>query len=149
MTFSFARRDGAADGRSSVLYRIIRKSGGNFVEKYNDKITERKIELYKKLGINKPVAKALICLSQDREVTSSIIERETSLKQPEVSNAVKYLVAHNWISVTEVKGKKAGRPVKYYKLIRTRDDIFKCIEEKEMERTREMLRTIDELKSLS
>ena len=148
-----------SDMRSTVIFRneyikthryISRQpeAGGIFIES-NAKITARKIELYKKLRINKPVAKALICLSEDKEITSSIIEREAGLKQPEVSTAVKYLLANNWISVTEVKGKKAGRPVKYYKLIKSRDEIFDAIEGKVMENTNEMLKTLEELRKLS
>ena len=51
--------------------------------------------------------------------------------------------------MTEVKGKKAGRPVKYYKLIKSRDEIFDAIEGKVMENTNEMLKTLEELRKLS
>jgi predicted transcriptional regulator len=59
------------------------------------------IELFRKLNVSRPIALTLACLVKGKVITSQKIEMLTSLRQPEVSIAMRYLHKNNWIEVSE------------------------------------------------
>jgi predicted transcriptional regulator len=55
----------------------------------------------------------------------------TSLRQPEVSIAIRYLLKNNWIEVSEEnKSKGKGRPIKLYSLMVPINQIIDVIQKK-------------------
>lgn len=74
-------------------------------------------EALMKIGFKRPVAKVLASLSKGNEKTSQEMEKETELRQPEVSNALKELNKRGFISWRQSKNNSGkGRPNKYFKL---------------------------------
>lgn len=119
------------------------------MEKKNSrKLMDKKVQMFKRLNVNKSVSMTLICLSENGEATSKMIEGMTGLKQPEVSNAVKELTRLKWIASTKVRTPTAGRPVKYYRLAKPITEIIDMLEKKERERINATYATIEHLKEL-
>lgn len=93
--------------------------------------TEREeeiVDILARLGIKKNIAKVVVYLSGVTEATSRMIERVTDLRQPEVSNTMRYLKENNWIEVREKKSESKGRPVKIYRLSKPINEITDKIE---------------------
>jgi len=87
-----------------------------------------------KIGTRKNIARVLVFLEKTPEATSRTIERGTDLRQPEISMAMKYLMAHGWIRSRESSGERKGRPRKIYDLAKPIQEIMDCIEnEKKIE----------------
>lgn len=108
------------------------------------------VELLRKLDINRPVALTLACLSCGDEITSREIERNSSLRQPEVSIAMRYLKENDWVDIREVKKTEGkGRPVKLYRLITPLDEIVQTIEQKILLESSYVLNNIEKLKRLA
>ncbi len=108
------------------------------------------VELLRKLDINRPVALTLACLSGGDEITSREIEKCSSLRQPEVSIAMRYLRDNNWVEIREEKKTEGkGRPVKLYRLVTPLDEIVRTIEQKVMMESRSVLNNIERLKRLA
>ena len=59
---------------------------------------EELVQLLVDIGIRKVTAKVLVFMKDTHEATSREIERETDLRQPEVSIAMNYLTEKGWIS---------------------------------------------------
>ena len=118
-------------------------------EQYISKDSEM-VELLRKLNISRPVAKTLACLADGRELTSHSIEMSSGLRQPEVSIAMRYLKNNNWVEIREEKRDNGkGRPVKFYKLIVSMEQIIEKIEESVLEERKMILKNIEELKKIS
>jgi predicted transcriptional regulator len=108
------------------------------------------VELLRKLDINRPVALTLACLSSGDEITSREIEKNSSLRQPEVSIAMRYLKDNNWVDIREEKKTEGkGRPVKLYRLITPLEDIVQSIEHRVLLESRSVLNNIEKLKRLA
>ncbi|TQD26172.1 transcriptional regulator [Methanolobus vulcani] len=108
------------------------------------------VELLRKLDINRPVALTLACLSSGEEITSREIEMNSSLRQPEVSIAMRYLKDNNWVDIREEKKTEGkGRPVKLYRLITPLEDIVQSIEQRVLLESRYVLNNIEKLKRLA
>lgn len=108
------------------------------------------VELLRKLDINRPVALTLACLSCGDEITSREIEKNSSLRQPEVSIAMRYLRENEWVDIREVKKTEGkGRPVKLYRLITPLDEIVQSIEQKILLESSYVLNNIERLKRLA
>ncbi|WP_340818703.1 transcriptional regulator [Methanolobus sp. WCC4] len=108
------------------------------------------VELLRKLDINRPVALTLACLSCGDEITSRDIERNSSLRQPEVSIAMRYLKENEWVDIREVKKTEGkGRPVKLYRLITPLDEIVQSIEQRILLESSYVLNNIEKLKRLA
>ena len=81
------------------------------------------------LGLSKVSSKALACLSSMSEMSSRELEITAGIRQPEVSSAMRILHENDWIVEREVKiNSGKGRPVKYYKLSVSMDEIINNIE---------------------
>ncbi|ETA67021.1 transcriptional regulator [Methanolobus sp. WCC1] len=108
------------------------------------------VELLRKLDINRPVALTLACLSSGEEITSREIEKNSSLRQPEVSIAMRYLKDNNWVDIREEKKTEGkGRPVKLYRLVTPLEDIVQSIEQRVLLESRYVLNNIEKLKRLA
>ncbi len=108
------------------------------------------VELLRKLDINRTVALTLACLSCGEEITSRDIEKNSNLRQPEVSIAMRYLKDNNWMDIREEKknGGK-GRPVKLYRLVTPLEHIVHNIEQEILMESRDVLNNIEKLKRLA
>ncbi len=68
------------------------------------------------LGMSRPIARVLSYIQNKNEVTSVELERESGLRQPEVSIAMRELKGRGWINERENKKPGKGRPYKVYSL---------------------------------
>ncbi len=66
--------------------------------------------------IPRSVAYTLVYIRDKGEVTSVEIERETGLRQPEVSIAMQWLRRKGWINKRNMKKEGKGRPIHGYRL---------------------------------
>lgn len=91
----------------------------------NNTEIQNKIETLMRLGLKKPVAKTLLCLSDGAERSAHQIEHEAFLRQPEVSLSVLFLFKHEYVTVrTMPHGNGKGRPAKHYRLSKPFKDIL-------------------------
>ena len=107
------------------------------------------IDALRSLNVPRNVAGLMTYLANTNEATSRQIEMGTSLRQPEVSTAMRTLRQNNWIDERDVKAEGKGRPMKIYKL---RVPIQEIIQHYEVEKNSEAARTmqaIQRLKELS
>jgi predicted transcriptional regulator len=75
------------------------------------------VGLLGRTGMPKGIARTLAVLSSAQDwLTSKDIERETGLRQPEVSRAVRDLLDKGWITKDSLKLGTKGRPVYTYKM---------------------------------
>jgi predicted transcriptional regulator len=108
------------------------------------------VELLRKLNMNRPVALTLACLSCGDEITSREIEKNSNLRQPEVSIAMRYLNDSNWVEIREEKKTKGkGRPVKLYRLTTPLDEIVQSIEQRILLESSYLFSNIEKLKRLA
>lgn len=108
------------------------------------------VELLRKLNMNRPVALTLASLSNGDEITSREIEMSSSLRQPEVSIAMRYLRENNWVNIREEKKTEGkGRPVKLYRLITPLEEIIRSIEQRVILESQSVLENIEKLKRLA
>ncbi|MFA5347228.1 MAG: ArsR family transcriptional regulator [Methanoregula sp.] len=99
-------------------------------------LTEREEEftnLLVEIGTRKNVAKVLVFLANIPEATSKDIGRGTDLRQPAISDAMRYLIGQSWITSRKSKAENKGRAVKIYELSRPFHKIIDCIEKKKKE----------------
>jgi predicted transcriptional regulator len=80
------------------------------------------------VGIKKNSAKVLVFLAGITEATSREIERGLDIRQPEVSVALKDLMALDWIRHRQNTPEKKGRPVRIYELAKPLTVIIDSIE---------------------
>ena len=101
------------------------------------------------LGMNRNVASVVTYLKDVTEGSSRDIEIATGMRQPEVSIAMQTMRAMNWVAEHEVKGDGKGRPMKYYALRSTIDEIIGYYEAKKSQETAQTMEAIQRLKELS
>ena len=88
---------------------------------------EEFIGLLTDIGLNKNIAQLLVYLSELKRASSHDIEHGTGLRQPDVSNALKYLVERGWIERRKSLVKSKGRPVSIWNLVLPFDQILDII----------------------
>ena len=98
-----------------------------------------------KAGLKKNTAKTLLYIAEEDEAKSREIESHTTLRQPEISVAVRDLRDRNWISKKEIKKEGRGRPQHSYKLKKPLVDIVNEIQNEEKDKIKEIE---DNLKSM-
>ncbi len=81
------------------------------------------------MGLKSNEARVLVFLMRGAEVTSREIERDTDLRQPEVSIAITSLMKKGWVKISNLLTENKGRPVKVYCLVAPADEIIDQIEE--------------------
>ena len=97
--------------------------------------------------IPRSVAYTMVYIRDKGEVTSVEIERETGLRQPEVSIAMQWLRRKGWINKRNMKKEGKGRPIHGYKLSKTFNEILEEIIQDLSNKIGEINQTIAELKS--
>ena len=89
---------------------------------------EKFVDLLVKNGIKPKIAKTLAYLKGKEEVKSIEIERDTGLRQPEVSIAKQFLRKKGWVKKRDIKKQGKGRPVHAYRLAHPLSKIVSEIE---------------------
>ena len=107
------------------------------------------VEVLRELGIPRNVASMITYLANVDEATSREIEIGSSLRQPEVSIAMRTLRTHNWVEEREIKKNGKGRPMKVYKLTITLGDIIKYFEDEKRRESAKTMESIEKLKEMS
>ncbi len=77
--------------------------------------------------VPRSVAYTLAFMRDKGEITSVQIERETGLRQPEVSISMQWLRRKGWINKRNMKKEGKGRPVHGYKLSKDFNEILEEI----------------------
>ncbi len=114
------------------------------IDEKNEEIADTLISL----GMKRPIARVLSYLKNRNEVTSVELERETGLRQPEVSIAAKELKEYGWINEREEKKPGKGRPHKVYSLKVGFNKIIAQLEKQQRKAIDEMQKNIKRLKGL-
>ncbi|MCL5437638.1 MAG: ArsR family transcriptional regulator [Thermoplasmataceae archaeon] len=115
-------------------------------------ISEENSRLAKYLIISdipRSVAFTLVYIRGKDEITSVEIERETGLRQPEVSIAMQWLRRKGWINKRNMKKEGKGRPIHGYKLSKDFNEILEEIILELTNKINEINQTITELKSFN
>jgi len=100
------------------------------------------------IGISRNVARALSYLQNVDKATSIDLERGASLRQPEVSVAIKQLKVNDWISEQEEKKPGKGRPHKIYSLKIGFNDIISHLEKQQKKSVDNTHKKLERLKEL-
>ncbi|PKG31103.1 MarR family transcriptional regulator, partial [Methanoregula sp.] len=91
------------------------------------------------LGTKRTVARVLVFLLNRMEGTMREIERVADMTQPEVSQAVRYMVEQGWVTTEEIPPEWKGRPLKLVSLAIPLDEIIQMIgEEKKTHANRQL-----------
>jgi len=109
---------------------------------------EKVIKIFAELGMPRNLAKTLMYISQVDECRSAEIERNASLRQPEVSVAMQELQRRGWIKKRDLKKKGKGRPVHIYKLNDSLGDIIKSFEQEKIKEIEHIKKDLTDLKTL-
>ncbi len=97
--------------------------------------------------IPRSVAYTLVYIRNKGEITSVEIERETGLRQPEVSIAMQWLRRKGWINKRNMKKEGKGRPIHGYKLSKDFNEILEEIIQDLEVKINEINSNIKQLKS--
>ena len=108
---------------------------------------EKLAEVLQRAGLPRNVARTLVYMRKKDEVKSIEIEKNTELRQPEVSIAMKYLREKGWITKRDIKKEGKGRPVHGYRLAKPFDKIIAEIEKDLQGEIKKIEKLIKELKS--
>jgi len=107
------------------------------------------VDILRRLGMQRNVAKVITYLTVAGESASREIERGCDMRQPEVSIAMRTLRRENWINEHDVKGEGKGRPSKVYALNTPVDEIIRSIEDQKQKKSAEAMESIRKLKELA
>ncbi len=97
--------------------------------------------------IPRSVAYTLVYIRDKGEITSVEIERETGLRQPEVSIAMQWLRRKGRINKRNMKKEGKGRPIHGYRLSKSFNEILEEIIQELTNKINEINSNIDQLKS--
>lgn len=97
--------------------------------------------------IPRSVAYTLVYIRDKGEITSVEIERETGLRQPEVSIAMQWLRRKGWINKRNMKKEGKGRPIHGYRLSKDFNEILEEIIQDLSNKISEINLNIEQLKS--
>lgn len=97
--------------------------------------------------IPRSVAYTLVYIRDKGEITSVEIERETGLRQPEVSIAMQWLRRKGWINKRNMKKEGKGRPIHGYRLSKSFNEILEEIIQDLTNKINEINDNIEQLKS--
>jgi len=129
-----------------VVY-LIALIGDNMAAKtpYDEKF----VDLLVKNGIKPKIAKTLAYLKGKEEVKSIEIERDTGLRQPEVSIAIQFLRKKGWVKKRDIKKQGKGRPVHAYRLAHPLSKIVSEIEADRKKLINKLEGDLKDLRSMS
>jgi Predicted transcriptional regulator len=136
-----------------MIVIVVKAQEGRVIKDITIRIADEKdfefIRGLQNLGMNRNVASLVTYLKDVTEGSSRDIEIATGMRQPEVSIAMQTMRAMNWVAEHEVKGDGKGRPMKYYALRSTIDEIIGYYEAKKSQETAQTMEAIQRLKELS
>lgn len=136
-----------------MIVIVVKAQEGRIIKDITIRIADEKdfefIRGLQNLGMNRNVASLVTYLKDVTEGSSRDIEIATGMRQPEVSIAMQTMRAMNWVAEHEVKGDGKGRPMKYYALRSTIDEIIGYYEAKKSQETAQTMEAIQRLKELS
>ena len=136
-----------------MIVIVVKAQEGRVIKDITIRIADEKdfefIRGLQNLGMNRNVASLVTYLKDVTEGSSRDIEIATGMRQPEVSIAMQTMRAMNWVAEHEVKGDGKGRPMKYYALRSTIDEIIGYYEAKKSQETAQTMEAIHRLKELS
>ena len=115
------------------------------IELFTDE-EEEFVNLFITVGARKTVARVLVYLLKNKQVTSRDLERGTDLRQPEVSIAIHELIERGWIRTGEIPSEKKGRPQKTYTLKVSADKIHSTLEKETKDEAARTLALVRKLK---
>jgi predicted transcriptional regulator len=104
--------------------------------------------LLHRTGMGEKPAILLAALANGEELTSRALEQMASLRQPEVSIAMKEMRVKGWAKKREIKRPGKGRPHHAYRLTVPIRDIAKDIETNERRKLRESEEALTRLRRL-
>ena len=107
------------------------------------------IDTLRSLKVPRNVAGLITFLANTNEATTREIEMGTTLRQPEVSIAMRTMRQNNWIDERDVKAEGKGRPMKVYKLSVPIQEIIQLYEEEKNSEAAKTMQAIQRLKELS
>ena len=113
-----------------------------------DEREEEIIKILQRLGYKKIFSRTLVYFICREAGCSADIEQTMNLRQPEVSLAVRELIQRGIVSSTSIPKQGKGRPIKVYKRIIKPLDIYKQIEEEQLENIKDIENSLDELRQL-
>lgn len=90
------------------------------------------IEVLRRLGLSRSVATLITYLANVKEANSKEIELGTGLREPDVSKGVRTLRSYNWIEEHGVKLEGKGRPMQFYVLKLSLDEIMGNLKKKNL-----------------
>ena len=136
-----------------MIVIVVKAQEGRIIKDITIRIADEMdfefIQGLQNLGMNRNVASVVTYLKDVTEGSSRDIEIATGMRQPEVSIAMQTMRAMNWVAEHEVKGDGKGRPMKYYALRSTIDEIIGYYEAKKNQETAQTMEAIQRLKELS
>jgi predicted transcriptional regulator len=107
------------------------------------------VDALRNLRVPRNAATLITFLANADEATSREIEMGTSMRQPEVSIAMRKLRERDWITERDIKHEGKGRPMKIYKLNATVDEIINYYEAEKAYESNQTKMAIQRLKELS
>jgi predicted transcriptional regulator len=129
------------------------KLGGILIKESTVRMLDEKdlefVDALRNLRVPRSVATLITFLANADEATSREIEMGTSMRQPEVSIAMRKLRERDWITEREIKHEGKGRPMKVYKLGATIDEIINYYEAEKAQESSQTMMAIQRLKELS
>lgn len=136
-----------------MIVIVVKAQEGRIIKDITIRIADEMdfefIQGLQNLGMNRNVASLVTYLKDVTEGSSRDIEIATGMRQPEVSIAMQTMRAMNWVAEHEVKGDGKGRPMKYYALRSTIDEIIGYYEAKKSQEAAQTMEAIHRLKELS
>jgi predicted transcriptional regulator len=136
-----------------MIVIVVKAQEGRIIKDIIIRIADEKdfefIRGLQNLGMNRNVASLVTYLKDVTEGSSRDIEIATGMRQPEVSIAMQTMRAMNWVAEHDVKGDGKGRPMKYYALRSTIDEIIGYYEAKKSQEAAQTMEVIHRLKELS
>ena len=136
-----------------MMVIVVKAQEGRIIKDITIRIADEMdfefIQGLQNIGMNRNVASLVTYLKDVTEGSSRDIEIATGMRQPEVSIAMQTMRAMNWVAEHEVKGDGKGRPMKYYALRSTIDEIIGYYEAKKSQEAAQTMEAIHKLKELS
>ena len=136
-----------------MIVIVVKAQEGRIIKDITIRIADEMdfefIQGLQNLGMNRNVASLVTYLKDVTEGSSRDIEIATGMRQPEVSIAMQTMRAMNWVAEHEVKGDGKGRPMKFYALRSTIDEIIGYYEAKKSQEAAQTMEAIQRLKELS
>lgn len=107
---------------------------------------EEMIDLMVRLGMQKIVAKFLVCLVRRGEASAQEIGREADLRQAEVSTAGQFLIGKKWVRMSTAPSAQQRRRHNIYTLAVTPDELVDRIGKGTERETQRQLAVIENIR---